>query len=110
MKNGGIITISTSLISDVNIIDNRHELTESGPYVELSVTDTGEGISESNKKKIFDSFFTTKKEGTGLGLSTIQAIVRQYKGTINVISKIGVGTTFKIYLPATEFSKEISSK
>jgi signal transduction histidine kinase/CheY-like chemotaxis protein len=111
MKNGGIITISTSLISDINIIDNRHELTESGPYVELSVTDTGEGISESNKKKIFDSFFTTKKEGTGLGLSTIQAIVRQYKGTINVISKIGVGTTFKIYLPATEVSnKEISNK
>jgi signal transduction histidine kinase/CheY-like chemotaxis protein len=102
MKNGGVITITTNLISDVNIIDNRHELTESGPYVELSVTDTGEGISESNKKKIFDSFFTTKKEGTGLGLSTIQAIVRQYKGTIQLISKIGVGTTFKIYLPATE--------
>lgn len=111
MKNGGIITISTGLISDVNIIDNRHELTESGPYVELSVTDTGEGISEANKKKIFDSFFTTKKEGTGLGLSTIQAIVRQYKGTIQVISKVGVGTTFKIYLPATEGTmKELSNK
>lgn len=111
MKNGGIITISTSIISDISIIDNRHELTESGPYVELSVTDTGEGISESNKKKIFDSFFTTKKEGTGLGLSTIQAIVRQYKGTIQVISKIGVGTTFKIYLPATEMGpKELTNK
>lgn len=104
MKNNGVITITTTLITDVRFMEPHSEVLEQGEYVEISVTDTGEGISEQNKKKIFDSFFTTKKEGTGLGLSTIQSIVRQYKGLIKVNSKLNVGTTFKIYLPAKEYS------
>jgi len=102
MKNGGVITITTNLLQDISLMDTNNQVVENSPYLELSVSDTGEGISEQNKKKIFDSFFTTKKEGTGLGLSTIQSIVKQFHGFIKVNSKINVGTTFKIYLVACE--------
>lgn len=113
MKNGGTITVTTTIINNINIIDHKNQLKDTENYVELSVSDTGEGISEANKKKIFDSFFTTKKEGTGLGLSTIQAIVHQYSGMIQMFSKIGSGTTFKIYLPISseqQHNKELSNK
>jgi two-component system cell cycle sensor histidine kinase/response regulator CckA len=112
MKNGGVITVTTSIITNINIIDHKNQLRDIGNYVELSVTDTGEGITEVNKKKIFDSFFTTKKEGTGLGLSTIQAIVHQYNGIIQMSSKVGSGTTFKIYLPMSSEDKrtELTNK
>jgi signal transduction histidine kinase/CheY-like chemotaxis protein len=103
MKNGGTITISTNLIQDLTVLrENNHEALDNTQYLELSITDTGEGISDKNKKKIFDSFFTTKKEGTGLGLSTIQSIVKQYKGFIQVESKLNVGSKFTIYLSAFE--------
>lgn len=107
MKNGGVITITTNFIKDINLIDTQGETLEPGEYLEISVSDTGEGISEQNKKKIFDSFFTTKKEGTGLGLSMIQSIVKQNKGIIRVTSKLNVGTTFKIYLAAKIYKKDI---
>lgn len=104
MKNGGVITVSTNLIQDISLLDlnNNEQVEENQYYLELSVSDTGEGISEQNKKKIFDSFFTTKREGTGLGLSTIQSIIKQCNGFIKVSSKVGLGTTFKVYLLAFE--------
>jgi signal transduction histidine kinase len=111
MPDGGIITISTTFISDISLVNINNEVVKNTTYMELVVTDTGGGISTPNKSKIFDAFFTTKKEGTGLGLSTIYSIVKQFHGFIIVNSKLKVGTTFKIYLPAFEKkTNELSTK
>ena len=79
------------------------ELT-SGEYVTLAVTDTGSGIKQEVLDKIFDPFFTTKPlgKGTGLGLSTVFGIVKQHQGTIIPETELGKGTTFTIYLPASD--------
>jgi CheY-like chemotaxis protein len=75
---------------------------KAGPYVTISVSDTGGGIPEALIDKIFVPFFTTKEQGkgTGLGLSTATGIVRSHGGFINVSSESGKGTTFEVYLPA----------
>lgn len=72
-----------------------------GPYAELSVSDTGPGIDPGMRERIFDPYFTTKDKtkGTGLGLSIVLSVVKSHGGEIVVDSEIGVGTTFRIYLP-----------
>jgi PAS domain S-box-containing protein len=98
--------------SIINLILNAIEATEPGGYIsvsstfengkkniEIAVMDTGQGISSEDLGKVFEPFFTTKEEGTGLGLAITHGIVEQHHGTIDVASKKGEGTTFKIKLP-----------
>ena len=72
-----------------------------GRYLELSVRDTGRGISQENLGRIFDPYFTTKAtgEGTGLGLAVVHGIVKDHDGEIRIYSEEGRGTIFRIYLP-----------
>jgi two-component system cell cycle sensor histidine kinase/response regulator CckA len=75
-----------------------------GPYVRLTVSDTGIGISEDVQARIFEPFFTTKDigQGAGLGLSTCYGIVKQHGGEITVESRLGQGASFHIYFPQIE--------
>ena len=99
MPNGGIIRLSAENI----VIDENYTLALSaGGYVKIRVKDNGPGISEENRKRIFDPFFTTKETGSGLGLTTAYSIIKKHDGFIDVDSSPGSGTTFTIYLPATE--------
>ena len=77
-----------------------------GKYVKITVQDEGIGIPEEYLKKVFDPYFTTKPKGSGLGLATSYSIVKNHEGSIMVESKIGAGSTFSVYLPATD--KEIA--
>jgi PAS domain S-box-containing protein len=80
-----------------------HGLPEGGDYVRVEVTDTGCGIAEEARLRIFDPFYTTKALGRGLGLSAVQGIVRSLGGTIRVRSVVGQGSTFEVLLPAFRF-------
>ena len=71
-----------------------------GPYLELTIADSGVGIPEKYLARIFDPYFSTKQEGSGLGLATAYSIIKKHEGHIDVKSKLGAGTTFTIYLPA----------
>jgi PAS domain S-box-containing protein len=73
-----------------------------GKYVKISVQDEGIGIPEEYLKKIFDPYFTTKPKGSGLGLATSYSIVKNHEGLITIESKVGFGSLFSIYLPATD--------
>ncbi|OGG05154.1 MAG: hypothetical protein A3F83_01185 [Candidatus Glassbacteria bacterium RIFCSPLOWO2_12_FULL_58_11] len=74
----------------------------SGKYLKISIIDHGHGISEENLPKIFDPFFTTKETGSGLGVTTAWSIVKRHSGHLGVKSSLGAGTTFDIYLPASD--------
>lgn len=99
MPEGGILEVA---IENVLIDSEAHVPASNGKYVKVVFTDHGTGISEDHLQKIFDPFFTTKDMGRGLGLAVTHSIIKNHEGHISVASRIGEGTTFTIYLPATE--------
>ena len=103
MPDGGTIIIGTEFV-EIERNNHVHPLLSSGKYILIKVTDTGTGIPEEIKDKIFNPFFTTKGpgKGTGLGLAMVYGIVKEHKGVLNVKSKTGKGTTFEIYLPPSD--------
>ena len=103
MNNTGILRVRAE---NVTLHPSSRIDAQPGDYIKISVVDRGCGIPKENLKNIFDPFFTTKANGTGLGLAVTRAIVRAHNGDIIVTSQINVGTTFEVYLPASEWSTE----
>lgn len=104
MQSGGTLTLE-ALKTEINQQSKQlHPDAQVGPHVLVKVSDTGCGMTGEVLDRIFDPFFTTKEvgKGTGLGLATVQGIVKSYGGFINVYSEVGLGTTFSIYLPSLE--------
>jgi PAS domain S-box-containing protein len=104
MPQGGVISISSSseVISEVDV--QQRPRARAGQFVCLTVSDNGCGIPPEVINRIFDPFFTTKQmgKGTGLGLSTVQSIVEQHYGWVEVVSEISRGSTFKVFFPVVE--------
>ena len=97
MPGGGTIRISAR--NETVTLDPRRPLA-AGDYVHISVADNGTGIKPEHVVKIFDPYFTTKEQGSGLGLTTVYSIIKKHNGHIEVESELGRGTTFQIWLPA----------
>ncbi len=108
--NGGVLLISTAAIELPNEGRPEPESGADGPCVRLSITDTGEGMSEEVVNRIFDPFFTTKEvgKGTGLGMAMVYGFVRQSGGSIEVESNPGRGTRFDIFFPCVD--EEVAPK
>jgi two-component system cell cycle sensor histidine kinase/response regulator CckA len=102
MPAGGTLTIETRQTDLDEDYCRLHPEVRPGAFVELSVSDTGVGIPPEVADRIFEPFFTTKPrgEGTGLGLATLYGIVKAAEGSVSVYSEQGIGTTFRIFLPA----------
>jgi len=102
MQDGGMILVKAENVLETT--EAKRPL-PSGKYAKITIHDQGSGIPKEGLQKIFDPYFSTKEKGTGLGLATTYSIIQKHGGYITVESQVGVGTTFFIYLPASE--KEI---
>jgi nitrogen-specific signal transduction histidine kinase/CheY-like chemotaxis protein len=109
-KNGGLLKVSLSNVDMDASTAAQYPNILPGPFIRLSVSDTGHGMSPEVLARIFDPYFTTKEvdEGTGLGLAVVHGIVESYRGAITVYSEPGSGTTFHVYFPQIDHAKEVA--
>ncbi len=99
MPDGGTITVRAE-----NIVVVKDDIVplKPGRYIRISIEDQGVGIMKDHFQKIFDPYFTTKKKGSGLGLAIVYSIIKKHRGYIDLESRFGQGTTFFVYLPASD--------
>jgi PAS domain S-box-containing protein len=108
MPNGGAIEIKAE---NINLDDKAEQpLLSEGEYIKIEISDNGIGIPQENLVKIFDPYFTTKQKGSGLGLASAHSVIEKHNGLITVKSRLGWGTTFDIYLPASPGKFESDEK
>ncbi|MBI5454115.1 MAG: response regulator [Deltaproteobacteria bacterium] len=107
MPDGGVIGVKAENVT-VDLADNLP--LSPGRFVKITVSDTGVGIPPEVISKIFDPYFTTKDEGSGLGLATVYSIIKNHGGFVTLESTVGAGTSFYLYLPATEGKSQPSEK
>jgi PAS domain S-box-containing protein len=112
MHDEGKLSIKTANVILDDMYCSAHTGIKPGPYVLLTVSDTGQGMDKECLGHIFEPFFTTKEEGkgTGLGLATVYGIVKHHNGSIDCESQPGHGTTFNIYLPSIPTREQVSEK
>jgi PAS domain S-box-containing protein len=108
MPKGGFITIKVER-QTIDQVQERVPAANQDSYICLSITDTGEGMLESTRRRIFDPFFTTKEQGkgTGLGLAVVYGVVQSHNAFIDVESAVGRGTTFRLYFPIPLLSEQM---
>lgn len=108
----GIFTVTTRVVDSLPEAISQSSENWPGPYIQLSVSDTGDGIDQQLLEKIFDPFFTTKgkEKGTGMGLAVVYGIIHDIGGHITVESEPGAGSTFHVFLPQSSQPAEVSSE
>jgi PAS domain S-box-containing protein len=108
MPQGGSLLVQTEMLNGDADLSGKFAHFKPGQYAQISVADTGTGMSQDTAERIFEPFFTTKEEGkgTGLGLSIVHGVITQHSGHIEVLSEPGKGTVFKMYLPLVPYQAE----
>ncbi|MBI4538995.1 MAG: PAS domain S-box protein [Gemmatimonadetes bacterium] len=112
MPRGGTLRIVVGRTQLADEDRARHGWVVPGKYVSVSVSDTGVGMDEKTREKVFQPFFTTKPpgEGTGLGMAVVYGLVKQHKGFVHLYSQPGLGTTVKVYFPVAEGAAGVVSR
>jgi len=108
-EKGGVLEVSLADVELDSDFTARHPGTHVGPYIKLTVSDTGHGMEKKVIDRIFDPYYTTKEKtgGTGMGLAVVHGILKSHGGVITVYSEPGKGTTFNVFLPRTESAEGV---